>query len=230
MDIREMFQKVLIQSGQFLFTTENIEMKPEQFAHLVRQCVATYNRYSPEVRKLWIPQLELSRQYTFQDAPRNADGTLQSLDDLGVPDWISDATPVKFSGTLPFLLREEYQVNPELQIKETLPFQYRKPTLTVSVSAKYEVTAVYYHKVLKISSTQTTHEKYVVETIDDSDEFFFDLLTARFMKSTGRSRRAFTIEDLPISVEGDLFIQEGKDMEEQALIGMQENASIELAM
>jgi hypothetical protein len=50
------------------------------------------------------------------------------------------------------------------------------------------------------------------------------------MKTVGRSRRAFTMDDLPISADADTLVSDGKEKEDKALEDLQNNACIHIGM
>ena len=54
--------------------------------------------------------------------------------------------------------------------------------------------------------------EYRVDTITDADDEFFEILTGKFMKALGRSRRAFTINELPITMDASELVSEGDEM------------------
>ena len=226
MNLRDIFDRILTESGQYLFTLDGIELKVHSFKHLVQSTLHDYNKYSPKGVKMFA-NIEGSREHTFTEDSEDCNGNV-----VGIPDWLSDAVPIRISGTVPFLLRPENRINPELQCKNTLPFQYNKPILTVSVSAEYIVEAVFRHRLVCKEDTPNTNDpkQWEIKTLTEEDGDFFGLLAARFMKTVGRSRRAFTIEDLPISADADTLVSDGKEKEAEVIEDLQANACIDLGM
>ena len=51
MRIHEMFNRVLIDSGHFLISKNNIELDVDSFASLVKWTLGVYSRYSPVIEK-----------------------------------------------------------------------------------------------------------------------------------------------------------------------------------
>lgn len=210
MTLEEIFERALVSSGQFLLSSDCIEMQPERFLSLVKLALSTYNKYSPNEVHLF-KNLQGNRQYTFTDENTEE----------GIPDYISDCIPMRVSGTRPFFLRDDVQQNPQLDCKKEFPFVYRKPTLTVMVNADYDILAVYKHKITsEVVEGKTIYE---LKTISDDDETFLDLVTARFLKGLGRSRRAFTLTDLPITADAADLVSEGESMEERVMETLKEN-------
>lgn len=203
MTLEEMFDQVLIQSGQFLIDKSVIELDQDRFLVPVRQTLGFYNKYSPRVVNLY-KSIESSKQFTFTE--ENTEG--------GAPDYISTIIPSRISGVMPFFLRRDRLINPAIENKQEFPFQYRKPVLTVPVEAEYDIKAVYKHKV---TSQQISNKTvYSVDTITEEDETFFDLLTSHFMKILATSRRAFTLQDLPIVSDASELISDAKELQEKA--------------
>ena len=215
MTIKEMFEIVLINSGQFLLDTDCIELDEGKFAKLVSQIVGIYNQYVPQDDIIHVNLASGSRQFTFTE--QNTPAGHKTPGGV-IPDQVIEAIPYRVSGTRPFLLRDEYRINRELQIKEEFPFVYRKPTLTVPVNAEYELHILLNHRV----SENEAGEKEVV-SIDETDDAFFDLLTGKFLKVIGRNRRAFTLEALPIATDAVELVSEGDQLMQSTEESLTEN-------
>lgn len=207
MKITEMFDRVLLMSGVFLMPQDKVELNIQNFKLLVEMTVGVYNGYVPRDLHARVPILS-SRQYTFTDA-FSANG-----EELGIPEYVIDALPVRISGVVPYFFTGEYQRPPQtVTEKVQYPFVYRKPVLTVPASAEYDLHLMYFHKVTKVQDS----EDWEVKTLSDADDEFLELLQAKFMMALGRSRRAFTMQDLPITVDASDLVAEGKALEEEAM-------------
>jgi hypothetical protein len=212
MTLQEIFDTVMIRSGQFLISQDEIEMDTRKFKRLVEHSLAFYSRYVPIVEYLLVDiENSESRQFTFTD----------SMYRYGIPDYISDLIPIRISGVVPYYLREYDRPKSNLDIKVEFPWVYRKPTLTVPTNAQFDIKAVYKHKVKNCGNDQ--NPLWEVQTITDNDQEFIDLITGRFLIGIGRSRRAFTINDLPIQADASELVSEGKEMETTAKKEIQEN-------
>lgn len=210
MTLQEMFERVLINSGQFQYPVERIELNEPAFKVLVEMCIGIYNGYVPISKELFVP-INTARQYTF---------TEQNTPGLGAPEWISKIMPTRIAGVVPYYFKEYNSAPSNVSIKAELPFEYRKPVLTVPVSADYEITAIYDHKlVAKIDTDKPTWE---VLTISDNQDEFMDLLTGKFLIGLGRSRRAFTLNDMPITTDASDLVSEGKELEKEAMDELKE--------
>ncbi len=225
-NLRDTFDRVLTESGQYLFTLDNIEVRTHNFVHLIRSTLHDVNKYQPHEAKLFANILG-SREHTFTNLTKDNNGN-----EVGIPSYIPDIFPVRTSGTVPFLLRSQNRIpGTFLEEKLPLPFQYNAPILTVSVSAEYNIDAVFRHTLeVESDADEEDPRKWLMRNMTVQDGDFFNLLTARFMKAVGRSRRAFTIEDLPITVDAAELVSDGKEKEAEAIESLQNNASINIGM
>lgn len=218
MNLKDLFSKVLVNSGQFLIESDELELNQDLFALLVKKVLTTYNRYNPHSRQF---NLSLdTRDFTFTNDTITMEGDL-----TGVPLRVTSAVPVRISGVYPFYL-EEYRrgTNPALVQKTEYPISYRKPTLYVPVQGQYDIHAIYNHEI-RIETIQG-EKLYYLDTLDeDMDHLFIDLLTAHFLIGLGRSRRAFTLNDLPILSDANELVSDGKELEEKTLNILKEDAS-----
>lgn len=207
-----MFDRILLRSGQFVLAKSKVEIDADSFKILVEDALAVYSKAVPFVKEYVISAV-YPRQFRF---------TPEYDEEMGrVPDWISEVNPVQFSG---ISLASFYMGNTnflgntpsELIVPINAPWRYNKPVLTLPLSCKYEVKACFKHKVTNTEPDVDGKKQYEVLTIDIDDTVFFKLLQAYFLMGIGRSRRAFTLNDLPIIMDADAIASEGKEMEESA--------------
>lgn len=208
MTLQELFQRVLINSGQFQYSPDKVELNVDPFKVLVEMCLGIYNGYVPITKHLF-KEITAPRQYTFTDMNTPE----------GIPEWISKIQPIRISGVVPYYLKE-YNVSKQTAIKEELPFEYRQPVLTVVVAAEYDILAVYNHKLTYIDDSD--QREWEIKTVSDNEDEFIDLVTAKFLIGLGRSRRAFTVQDLPLLTDASDLVSEGKEMEEAAMEELKE--------
>lgn len=219
----EIFRRVLVDSGQFLVPSEVIEMDRDKFLVLVRSKVRIYNKNHPHEKRFNLDMQD--RALTFEasdmsdeDCPNH--GTRDVLGNpVGIPDSIVDVVPVRISGISPFFLREfSENKSPFLNNPTEFPWEYRKPTLYVPIQGNMDVHAIYNHKIEENTSLSKDHKDYYfIDTLDEiHHDVFFDLVTGGFLKGLGRSRRAFTVQELPITTDAETLVEEGKEMEERA--------------
>jgi len=195
MTLQEIFDRVLLESSQFIVRAENLEVKIDKFVVLVRSVLGKYSRYAPESRKFNINASV--RTYTFTG---------------DIPDWISNVVPVRIAGVPLWQLMDSFAYKFK---KVEAPWEYRNPILYLPSPGIYDIVAVYKHAVVKDGNTSDL-DSYNLSTIDDGADVFFKLLTGRFLQIVGRSRRAFTVEDFPITDDASELVSEGKEMEDEA--------------
>lgn len=220
MNLQDIFNRVLVLSGQFILPTgaNEINIETGRFKTLVDIVLGTYNKYRPSEAILW-KDMSVGRQYTFTD---------QNTPE-GVPDMIVDIQPIRVAGVIPYYFQQGLkQIKDDyMQVKTPFPYTYRKPTITVPLSAEYEFHAVYYHKLVNLGTDVTPD--WEVTTITDRDDLFFKLLTAKFITGVGYSRRAFTIEELSIKTDSASMVTEGIEMEKVVLADLAANIKFHLA-
>lgn len=215
MQFVEMFQRVLVESGQFLISPTKIELKEDNFALLVNVCLGIYNQHVPIDRWFNI-NVATTRQFEFTETSTDIRGHL-----TGIPEKIVDYIPIRISGVYPFYLREYDRPKSNLDIKTEMPAVYRKPVFTVPIQGEWDIQATYRHKVTQIPNVEDG--KFEVVSIDDTDSEFLELLCGKFMQALGRNRRAFTLSPLPLVSDASDMVSEGRDKEEKALEAIFEN-------
>ena len=218
--IRQMFDKILLDSGQFTMAIENIELNEDRFAILVRSVIGEYNKYCPCLKTFNI--VTYDKYFTF------VEGYLG----LGIPDWVSDVRPVRILGIFPYYLNSvspsgdmRQTRNPEIDDKTQYPWTYRAPRLYLPIAGTYDCDCVYKHKVVQVQD-ENGKTVYDVPTIDYDRDEFFKLLLGHFMVALARNRRAFTMGDIPIQSDADTLAGEGTDTIQNARENLIENNSM----
>ena len=248
MKLRKLFSHILLQSGQFL-TEDDVELDLDKFKLLVEFTLGTYNKFSPFHKKFNVDVSSVSSnlggiKYTFTETQSTASNpTIPDFDDgiftpnknpNLIPDWISDIVPVRLAGVHPWYFQQNQDGNFNyLETKKQFPWEYIKPNLFVPIASIYEVTAVYKHRLTAVSSQDFPNGPikldYELKTISENDDNFMNLLTARFMKALGRNRRAFTLNELPITMDSGELVSEGNDLEQTTLQNLENNQKFYLS-
>jgi hypothetical protein len=209
-----LFKKVMVRSGQFLIDNNNIELDVDRFRVLVEDALSTYNRFYPHDQHVFIA-VASTRHIILTDSLMH---TLTGTDYLGVPDWVSDAMPSSIYGVHPSYLFTNWQpnYNPNLMNKTSMPWTYRKPNLYLPITAEWDIHCVWKHRIVEKETPQGY--VYDIPTLDsvESDKFV-RLLQGLFLQGIGRSRRAFTMGDLPIAMDGAEIASEGVEIEREAV-------------
>lgn len=220
MKISDIFKHILLRSGQFIMTQSKVELDEDRFVLLVEEALAIYGKHSPIEKHFYI-EAHNSRVYTFNEG--NTFG-------LGVPDEISSVTPIRALGVNSLVLRSlmDASHHPNLDERREFPTEYRKPHLYLPVSGEFDVLAIYRHKVVKQYNQDGTIS-YCVPTITLRDDALIKLIRGMFLESIGRSRRAFTLTDLPITMDADTIASEGREMIDAATEQIHKEAKFYLA-
>lgn len=186
-----MFEYVLLESGQFLIGADTIELDSTKFETIVKRVLGIYNKYHPI--DVLHDLVLLDTIYTFTGTP--------------TPIFISDVIPIGTAlPAITFYGISSFSGN-ALDIKQTFVWKYNRPTLYVPAAGQYNITAVYTHQITTVpNSSPATKE---ILTIDETDEYFLKLLTGYFLIGLGRSRRAFTLQDLPVTADAADIVGEG---------------------
>lgn len=176
----------------------------------MEDALADYSKVYPYVKDYVINMVD--RRFTFDEA---FDEELNR-----VPDWIANCTPVLGIGN-PTMNPYQGLIGLNNRMSDE-PFQavhvYRKPKLTVSHTGDWDVQACFKHKVIALEEDDDISNEtiYDVPTITSEDTVFFQLLQGLFLQGIGRSRRSFTLNDLPINMDADTLASEGESIEEKA--------------
>lgn len=207
-----MFTRVILRSGQYVLKTNNMEIDVDSFRILVEDALAIYSKASPHVENYNI-NLVNRRQFLWT----------AEFDKLGreKPDWLSEVTPVR-NADIPYFSslntgQYDAHTNQHVEIIDPLeaPWDWDEfnKLLTVPFSSTYKIIACYRHKVTVIENDVGNYE---VTTIDEYDNVFFKILQGMFLQGLGRSRRAFTMNDLPILMDADQMAGDGEKLLEDA--------------
>ena len=212
MTLDEMFERVITLSGQFLLRKENIELDVDRFRHIVESCLGDWNAVKQLRGVLTVSNS--SNQHTF----------IEECHENGIPDGIIKIVPIRIFGLTSSLSSNHlfssfntngWSRNSWLEEKQPFPFIYRKPTLHLYIESEVEVHARWDYKMIK--RVENGNSFWDVPGIRSKDVTFFELLRARFMYALGRQRNAFTMQDLPITMDAQDLISEGLQLEERAL-------------
>ncbi|MDK1290186.1 hypothetical protein [Pseudoalteromonas umbrosa] len=228
MTLDELIDYVMTESGEFIVgELETTQINRHRFHLIVKRALAIYSKYRPLV----------DRQTLTVNAA--LDLTDQSLG--FTPEWVSRVVPVSDSSTsnmqsaAAFIygnaggLSDPYFATSR---PRQIPWEYNKPILSVSGTAGlYDVTMHRHHtlsNIRKDDKNLVTHAE--VDSIDYSDDIFFDILVGFFLMSLGRSRRAFTLNDLPVTMDASDLVSEGEDKVNDAKERLTEQSSWYLAL
>lgn len=217
--INKIFDKVLSRSGNYILRQSNIELDVDRFRQLVSDALETYNEFVP-FHKEYTIDLEGTRQFTF---------TADYDPDIGkIPDWISVAYPIRSAATVYAYFPQRlysygyYGTHYQSEILSDpilVPWTYdeNKHVLHVPYNGYYKVVAVFRHTIDQTNDPVTNKPTFSISTVDDRDQAFIKLCLSLFLIGIGRSRRAFTLQELPVLMDAADLVQEGKDLWQEVL-------------
>lgn len=213
MKISEIFDEVLTDSGQYVITPDKVELREERFINLVKRVLSIYNKYFPITKRF---NIEVpSTSYDFTGHPD------------GVPVWVAGCVPVLSYTNIELHSQEIYPMKPAHEF----PYEYNRPKLWVAGGGRYEIHACYGHEVTHdTSDVDSTKHFYEISTLDitDDHQYFWKYLVARFLIGLGGSRRAFTLNELNITMDGESLVSEGREQERELLEQMSMNGRWDL--
>lgn len=206
MTLKELFDRVLLRSGQFIMSTSRVELNSDRFVLLAEEALAIYSKHNP-VEQHFTVEVQENRTHTFN---------MGNTHGLGVPKNVSSVTPIRIIGVNPWILRQRFGIaldraDSQLDIKQECPYEYRAPKLVLPYSGEFDVLVWYVHQVVK-NESPSGEIIYDLPTISPSDNNFLDLVRGMFLEGLGRSRRAFTLNDLPITMDADRIADEGREL------------------
>lgn len=218
MTLREIFEHVLIMSGACAVGEANIELNIDQFKMIVNQCVAYADKYDPDVIKITVSS-GAGRAYTFtgSEDPRGYNR---------IPKWISDAVPI--GGTSGSSLPGNWNtilgwVNP-MSLANHFVWSYNGDILYLDRGGSVQLDACYGHPAIPIEQIFDVEgggqQKKVIDynypTIDLHKDPFLYMVQGYFMQGIGRFRRAFTLQDLPVTLDASQLTDEGTRIVEES--------------
>jgi len=214
MTIKEIFEKVLILSGQYHLSVDQIDLDYQAFVKLVKHTLTTFNRWFPRTIRYNknIPETF----YTFSDAE-------------GIPDWVSECNPIQVLG-MPWQLFDWRKQ--KLQEKQSFVWEYHSETHTLYVQAGglFEIIGVIGHKITVPVGKEDSPQDWEITTINEVEhDKFFELLAGRFMYTVGLARGSFGGLDLGFTINSQLMLDEGKRMISEATSWLEKNGKQYLA-
>jgi len=218
--LTELIDLVMIESGEFILgDLDNTLLDIDKFWKLVKRVLKTYAQYRAYTATR---NVTVNRgKYTYTTALT-----------YGIPNWISSVTPVEVTGAIgiyQFAQREVSERIDEftlLELPRGFQWRYDKPTLYVTESGRMEVIEHYEHSYTVTTDSTGLVEEVAFPTLDfGEDKLFVDLLVGKFLQALGRSRRAFTLEELPINMDAAELVTEGTELWNETITKLEEGGA-----
>lgn len=212
-------------------TLDSVKLDLEKFYLVMKPDIVYYSGFFPVRKKFNIDVENTSGfHYDFTSHSENIGYDLSGpVPQLGEPPQdIIRATPVG----------QSMVINQWMQLKRGLGFpgtpgrlitpisilrEYRKPTAFFGMAGKFDITAIYQYYFKETRNEENVLEEVEIIGCEDDNIYLLDLLSARFLILLGRTRRAFTYNDLQITTDAPELVREGKEELEEARKKIEEN-------
>lgn len=232
MKLTEIINEILVRTGEYIVATDytqlaQLQLDIDKIWTMVRRELLDYQKYKP-LKKEFNLTIN-SFIYRFNDDPHNGSN--------GPPSYISKCTPVGIvlavtaptSWMTPNSVRSFYNlqrtIEPQMFLWNYLrdwvddqTGEHTGPILCVSQLGMLDIRA-HYPYTYNVTTDKTTKKVTEVD-IPELDSLalplLFDMLSARFIQAVGRSRRAFTYQDLPVLTDADTLVKEGAEWYEKS--------------
>jgi len=212
--LKDLFNRVLVQSGQFLFGVPLIELKTDPFYALVQDSLSIYDDFEPLNSRKNINVANTSITFIPSQVGYNWE----------IPKFVIELIPLVISG-LPWYFQNWMtwqgkgfgdEFNPLSAI-----WKYNPPTLYVEYSGQFTMWAAYGRAQIQVLDTDPSLPANTMTwdfpDITTRDNRFIRHITGRFMQAIGLERDAFTLNEIPLKTNADKMISKGEDMEKDAL-------------
>lgn len=210
--LSDIMQEVLVRSGQHILDADRLEIDSTKFSYLVRNVLRLVNRHAPFDGKANISVNDIYYIFTTD------------IDPPGIPDWIAGVMPLRQAGGFgllmpPLAINRGVRGTAETLVpfgytdvtpKRQFTWDYRKPKLYLPYSGDFDITYVRYYAI-----TQSEDDRPQIALMSDTDpgsDTFFALLTAAFLESIGRYRRAFTIQEIQVTTDAEQMVSDAREM------------------
>jgi hypothetical protein len=216
--LTDLVELVMLETGEFIVETlQNVNLDLPKFWLMTKRILLTYEQYKP---------------LTFAQNIHLTSPKFQFSEDMehGIPDWISEVVPVNVTNMMDIFyyssLHRLYQqgMTETLEFPRPFIFKYDRPNLHVTERGIMEVTGQYAHEYEEIHEAEQGLVEVGLKTLTLRDRLFIDLVSSRFLMSVGRSRRAFTLNELPIAMDADMLVSEGQDRWDRAMEELQQTS------
>lgn len=231
--VTEIFDKIVNESGQFIYLPDELEINQDIFRSLVKVSLGTYSKYSPVESRIQINVL--NQAYTFPiNTTKQTNGSFltSSVELKARPRWIADAMPLLVNSTTlaANLLLNSLGINGSSLQHESyepkIPYmsKYIDGVLYLPAPGNYDILCCYDHEIIQ-DATDPVNPIYSVPSISDIDDDLVKLILGKFLIALGRNRRAMVLSDIPITTDALDLVQEGKTLEDEAILSISENQS-----
>lgn len=221
--LTELITDVFTRSGQYISVDpdlgelDSIDLKMEPFWRMVYTELKYFQQYFPLEKRF---NIEISSGYgnfySFATDVHNV-GYVDNLTPGEPPEHLSQITPVGAIQLFNILANAKFGQNAyspnSLSTPRVFKCEYRKPNLYATEAGPMDVLACYNYQIIRtLDENDILVEVEIVDFNQENEQYFYDLITGRFMIMVGRSRSSFTHHDLQIEVDGKDLIEAGTEI------------------
>lgn len=227
--LTELADVVMIRSGQFIVGPfENVQLDYDKFWKLCRGVIYEYQNHKPITKKFNLDIPQTGYRFTSPNP---------------IPLWVSKVVPINgygassgfgsggIGGSGDFAIITPHQAinlargasmggaggGLSSMFPQPSPFffEYRDEVLYVSQSGMMDITAHYPYTWTETVDNDGKVTEVLIDGIDPSHDQYIELVLADFLVAVGRSRRAFTLNDLPITMDAPDLVSEGLELRDK---------------
>ena len=180
----DLIELILVESGQFIAPLEATLLDRDKILILAKKELHKYSKYRP------LEGTTSVRLYNNKSFSVENDGI--------VPDRITKIRRRNVS---------EYIVSGTRShgVVSTYYWEYTNPVLYFNLpDDTYEISYITEHSY--------NSDLEIFPTLNINEGEFINLILGKFLQAVGRSRRAFTLQDLPITTDAEELVSEGKEI------------------
>lgn len=197
----EALEIIMLETGQYIASLDVTLLDKPKMVMMIRRELGLYSRYSPNV------VTKTANLYNGKVFTEELDGE--------IPQAIVDIRTDRYN-TIGF------SITPMPSPVHSYYWRYDKPVLKFRYpDGLYQLVYMAPHKFDESTD--------ILPSIQLHDRFF-SLLVGRFLMSVGKSRRAFSVAEMPIQTDASEMISEGKELYDSALEEIRMNSKFNLAI
>lgn len=233
MKLTEIVKILFVRNGQHLSgDLSRIKLSLDKFWATIEQDILDFQEYYPYVQEFNIQSAAYGQgggRYLFEfdshnlgqdlgadpSEPGNAPDDIIKCLPIGTTQMIVNWISYMGTGTYPGQLGT-------VANGRTFLKKYRNKILYTTEPGKFDITALYKYFFIKTETTEGLKEVEILGIDGQDNKVLFDILSGRFLTVVGRSRRAFTYQDLPIITDADQLVKEGEELYQKGIEQMYE--------
>lgn len=206
--VSEIIDYVLFETGNYLvepLLKEEVDLP--RFMRLLKAVLSQYGQYRPLNKNIQI--YVTSNPYTFYDET--------------APQVIHQMNTGYFS-TPGVFESDPFRVYERQHIPAIPPWRYERPNLYTHYTGFLDLKATFDFLLNPVTDTSDEIIDYDIPDLSFNDTEFLHMVLARFLMTTGRQRRAYTANDMPIASDASDMVSEGQELWNTTIERLQEKA------